>query len=110
MVRSGEENAHRVLKALDEFGFGAVGTTEEDLLSAGNVIQLGVQPNRIDTLSSISGVSFDEAWASRQESSLESIPTCFIGLEALIRNERSTGRARDLGDVDELGKLRAAEP
>ena len=90
LVRSSEQNVPRILKALEEFGFGAVGITEEDLLSPGKVIQLGVQPNRIDILSSISGISFDEAWASRQDSSLEGIPTHFIGLEALIRNKRTT--------------------
>ncbi|MBI4909476.1 MAG: hypothetical protein HY820_38010 [Acidobacteria bacterium] len=52
-------------------------------------MQLGVQPNRIDPITSISGVSFDEAWNSR---------------EHLIRNKESTGRAKDRGDAEELRK------
>jgi hypothetical protein len=63
LIRSSEQNAHRVLKSLNEFGFGALGISKEDLLSSDRVIQLGVKPNRIDILSSISGISFDDAWA-----------------------------------------------
>jgi hypothetical protein len=77
---------------------------KEDLASPDKVIQLGVQPNRIDILTSISGVGFDDAWATRREDNLEGIPTHFIGLEALIRNKRTTGRAKDLGDAEELSR------
>lgn len=104
LVRASEQNAERLLRALSEFGFGALGITKEDLLSAGNVIQLGVQPNRIDILSSISGVGFDDAWATRQEGSLDGLAVKFIGRDALIRNKRATGRAKDQGDAEELNK------
>jgi len=65
---------------------------------------LGVNPNRIDLLTSISGVTFEEAWATRKEGELDGIPSHFIGLSALIRNKESIGRARDLGDAEELRK------
>jgi hypothetical protein len=110
LVQANEQNARRILRALEEFGFGSLGITQQDFLSPGQVIQLGVRPNRIDILSSLSGVSFADAWASRQKGSLEGISTQFIGLDALIRNKRTTGRARDLGDVDELIKRRTPEP
>ncbi len=103
-MRSSEQNAHRVLKSLDEFGFGAAGISKEDLLSSDNVIQLGVKPNRIDILSSISGISFDDAWATRLEGNLEGLPAKFIGKDALIQNKQATGRAKDRGDAEELEK------
>jgi hypothetical protein len=104
LVRSEEQNALRILRALREFGFGPLGISKEDLLSSGTVIQLGVKPNRVDILSSISGISFDEAWATRREGNLEGVPTQFIGREALIRDKRATGRSKDLGDAEELSK------
>lgn len=104
LVLSSEKNVQRVLKSLEEFGFGTVGISKEDLLSPYGVIQLGVKPNRIDILSSISGVTFEDAWATRQEGDLEGLPVKFIGRDALIRNKRATGRAKDQGDAEELSK------
>jgi hypothetical protein len=63
----------------------------------------------IDRLTAISGVGFDEAWATRTQAEMEGVPTQFIGRAALLRNKESTGRAKDLGDAEELRK-RIAEP
>jgi len=102
--RASEQNVQQILKALAEFGFGSLGIRAEDLLSAGKVMQLGVNPNRIDLLNSISGVSFEDAWASRQAGQLDGVTAHFIGWHALIQNKLSTGRSKDLGDADELKK------
>jgi hypothetical protein len=104
LVRPTEDNADRVLRALSEFGFGKVGIQAADLCSPGMVVQLGVKPNRIDLLTAISGVSFDQAWATRSEAELEGVATHFIGLAPLLRNKEQTGRAKDLGDAEELRK------
>src|SRR5260370_23384818 len=96
------ENAEGVVRALTQFGFGNLGITAEDFQSPGQVIQLGVQPNRLDLLTAISGVNFEDAWASRREAELEGIATQFIGREALISNKESTRRAKDLADAEEL--------
>src|SRR5271157_1320537 len=98
LIRPTPENADRVLRALSEFGFGKLGIQAADLRSPGMLIQLGVQPNRIDLLTAISGVSFEEAWATRSDAELEGIATRFIGLVDLIHNKEQTGRAKDLGD------------
>ena len=103
-IRASEENAQRVLAALAQFGFGGLDISAADLRSAGKVIQLGVRPNRIDIITAISGVSFEEAWASRVPGDLDGLPVQFIGRDALIRNKESTGRAKDLGDAEELRK------
>ena len=104
LIRPTEENADRVMRALAQFGFGKAGIQAADFRSPGMVIQLGVQPNRIDLLTAISGVGFDEAWATRSEAEIEGLPTQFIGRLSLLRNKESTGRAKDLGDAEELRK------
>ena len=101
-VKPGRENAVRVLAALERFGFGSLGITLEDLSAENRVIQLGVEPNRIDLMTSISGVSFDDAWQSRAPGEVDGIEVNFIGREALIRNKRASGRSKDLIDADEL--------
>lgn len=72
------------------------------------MIQLGIAPNRIDLLTAISGVSFEEAWATRSGAELDGVATQFIGRVALLRNKESTGRARDLGDAEELRRRTGA--
>jgi hypothetical protein len=104
LVRPTEDNAQRALLALSEFGFGKLGIQTADLCSPGMVVQLGVKPNRIDLLTAISGVSFEEAWATRSKAELDGVATQFIGRTALLRNKQQTGRAKDLGDAEELRK------
>jgi hypothetical protein len=67
------------------------------------VIQLGVPPSRIDLLTSLTGVTFDEAWASRVEAVVGETRLNFIGRDALILNKRLTGRAQDRADLEALG-------
>jgi hypothetical protein len=71
----------------------------EDFEEHDRIIQLGVSPNRIDLLTSISGVTFDQAWSTRENAELDGIAVPFIGLAALIQNKQHTGRARDLRDA-----------
>jgi hypothetical protein len=101
-VRPGRENALRLLAALEQFGFGSLGVTLDDLSAENRVIQFGVQPNRLDVMTSISGISFEEAWSSRVSATLDGIEVDFIGCEALIRNKRASGRPKDLIDVEAL--------
>jgi hypothetical protein len=70
------------------------------------VVQLGVSPNRIDLVTSITGVTFDQAWDSRERADLDGTEAFFIGREPLIHNKESTGRAKDLGDAAELRRRR----
>jgi hypothetical protein len=102
LLRPTDENARRVLRVLDDFGFGSVGITQRDLLQPGQVVQLGQPPNRIDLLTSISGIDFDTAWSSRVEATLDEQPVNVLGLEELLRNKRASGRQKDLADVEKL--------
>jgi hypothetical protein len=106
LVRPTPENADRMIQTLNHFGFSGLGLTSQDFSNPDNIVQLGVAPNRIDLVTAISGMTFEEAWASRSEGDLDGLIVPFIGREALIKNKKSTGRAKDLGDIDELQKLR----
>jgi len=103
-IRPTPENADRVLRAISEFGFGSLKVAKEDLQNPDLVVQLGRSPVRIDLLTSISGVAFDEAWAGRCDATIDGLRTQYIGRDELIRNKEATGRARDLGDAEELRK------
>lgn len=101
------ENAELVWGALATFGapLAALGITHDDVQRPGNVIQLGLPPNRIDLLTSISGVpEFDAAWAARVEQVVRGRRVPFLGRAALVDNKRATGRYKDLGDLEALGE------
>lgn len=105
-IESTEENASRVWSALVDFGapLEAFGLTVQDLMRPDMVFQLGLPPNRIDLLTGISGVDdFAKAWEGRQEHEVRGRMIPFLGREALVRNKRSTGRLKDLADVEALG-------
>jgi hypothetical protein len=108
LVSPSAANAGRVLKAIQQFGFGSLDITVEDLTSPGKVIQLGREPNRIDLMTSVTGVGFDEAWRTRVSGHVDGLPVQFIGREALIRNKEATGRAKDRIDAEELRRQNPA--
>lgn len=96
------ENAQRVLVALTDFGFGNLGLTAGDFDHPGAIVQLGHPPNRIDLITSIDGVTFDEVWTGRVEGLYGDTLTSFIGRNELIRNKRASGRPQDLADLSWL--------
>ena len=97
-----QENAQKVLGVLDDFGFGGLDITEEDLTREDSVVQLGYPPHRIDLLTSISAVNFEDAWLRRLDVELDGEIVGFIGLDDLIVNKRAVGRPQDLADVARL--------
>ena len=102
LVLVSPENADNLHDVLADFGFGDVGITRDDFLQADQVIQLGRAPNRIDILTGISGITWDEAWASRIRVNLDGIEIQVIGKQELIRNKQATGRPQDLADLARL--------
>ena len=103
-VKPDMENAMRILQALDEFGFGSIGLKEEDLKNPDKVVQLGYPPVRIDIITSISGISWDDAFNGRSEGKYGDIPVYYIGRDHYVLNKRTTGRKRDLADLEALGE------
>lgn len=104
LVRATADNAVRILKALDSFGFGSLALSASDFTAPDRVVQLGVPPVRVDLLTSLTGVSWDEAFADRVTGDYQGVPVAFIGREQFIRNKRATGRKRDLADLEALGE------
>jgi len=102
LIRATPKNAAKIVDLLNEFGFAPSGFRESDFTEPNQVIQLGRAPNRIDLLSSISGVSTDEAFASKVSAELDGIPVFILGKDALIQNKRAVGRPQDLADLDIL--------
>ena len=104
LVRADEENAQRILRALDDFGFGSLQLTLADFADRGKIVQLGVAPVRIDIVTSLTGVTWDEAAAGKQEGLYGDVAVHYIGRDQFIANKRATARAKDLADVEALGE------
>jgi predicted nucleotidyltransferase len=101
-VRPSAENAERVWRALAEFGAPLDQLSQEDLTEPEVVFQIGVVPNRIDILTSVTGVDFEDAWTRRDVVELDGVQVGVIAREDLIRNKRAVGRLRDLADIEDL--------
>lgn len=104
-VEASEENARRLVSALGEFGFAALGLKVPDFSAEGRIVQLGQEPNRIGIITRISGVTFAEAWANRTEATYAGQRVIFIGREDLIRNKDAAGRPQDRADADLLRRF-----
>ena len=111
LVRPTVENAARVMRALDDFGAPARahGVDEADFQRGGTVYQIGVAPRRIDLLTEISGVSFDEAWSTRLAAKVAGLEFAVLGREAMIKNKRAAGRDKDLVDARALEERAALD-
>jgi hypothetical protein len=101
-VRRTPANAARVWAALEAFGAPLRDLTLQHLQDPNVVFQIGVVPNRIDVLTSITGVDFEPAWQHRVLVSVSGVEVPTIGRADLIRNKLALGRPRDLADVAEL--------
>lgn len=102
LVRPDAQNAARVLLALQAFGAPLFQLSVDDLATTGTLFQIGVPPGRIDILTAIEGISFEEAWATRLSSVVDGVPIAVLGREALLKNKRTVGRPKDLADVATL--------
>lgn len=100
-------NVERVWAALLRFGapVAAMGVGQGDLARPGVVVQIGLPPRRIDLLTSISGVEFDEAWAGRVTHTVDGLRVAFLGRADLVRNKLASGRTKDLADLEALGEV-----
>jgi len=104
-VRPEEPNARRVLQALEGFGAPLFDLSLEDLCTPGTVFQMGVPPCRIDILTAITGVEFDDAWPRRVIHQVEGQALPFLGREDFLANKQALGRPKDLADIAALESL-----
>lgn len=102
------DNAAKVVAALVAFGapLAAHGVTAQDFASPGVVYQMGMPPNRVDILTAVEGLRFDECHARRAVARYADVPVAYLAREDLIANKRAVGRPQDLEDVRELERHR----
>ena len=101
-IQLDKSNAEKILKVLQDFGFGSLELTVEDFLDPEQVIQLGYPPNRIDILTDIKGVDFTKCYSSKIEAAIEGTTVNFIDLDNLRKNKKATARHQDLADLENL--------
>lgn len=102
LIEPSEENARLLMGALKEFGFGDIDLTWRDFVQPGTIVQLGFPPQRVDFITSIPGITFEEAWQGRVAGKFGHQDADFIGKAELIRAKRSAGRPQDLADLSWL--------
>lgn len=103
-IKSDKNNAKRIINVLKDFGFSTLELSIEDFQKEDNVIQLGLPPVRIDIITSISGVSWTQAEASKERGEYGDVPVFYLGKDQYLANKRATGRAKDIADIEALGE------
>lgn len=103
-VGSTPENARRVMDALANFGAPIENLSVTDFTAPDSVIQIGVEPCRIDLLTGIDGVEFDEAWRKKVNIRIDEAEVFVLSKADLLRNKLATGRDKDQGDIAWLKK------
>ena len=104
-IKISQDNAQKVVNALNEFGFGSLGIKEEDFIHEDQVLQLGYPPVRIDIMTSIDGVDFDSAHENAEKTKMGDLEIIMISKSDLIKNKKASSRHQDLADLESLGEL-----
>ena len=96
------DNARRMVKALREFGFDLPELIPDLFLQEGKIVRMGNPPMRLEITTSVSGVEFDECYASRVVDVLDGVEVAIIDLRHLKLNKKAAGRLKDLADLENL--------
>ncbi|HER08796.1 MAG TPA: hypothetical protein ENO20_07775 [Bacteroides sp.] len=103
-IKPDSKNTQRIIKVLEEFGFSSLELSIEDFQKEDSVVQLGLPPVRIDIITSISGVTWEQADASKEPGKYGEVPVFYIGKKHYVANKRAIGRAKDIADIEALGE------
>jgi len=106
-IKRSPENAERVWEALTKFGAPLSDLSQQDFITPGTVVQFGVTPSRIDILTQITGVNYEEAKRRKIMIEIEGMKVPVISLSDLIWNKRAVDRPQDKADVARLEQLRS---
>jgi uncharacterized nucleotidyltransferase DUF6036 len=101
-VRPEQSNAQKILQALSDFGAPLSELTADDLSRKETIFQIGMPPLRVDIITNIDGVEFEDAWPDRLETSFGGVPAFVISRHHLIMNKKTAARLQDLADVQQL--------
>lgn len=102
LIKPESNNAKKIIEAIKEFGFGSLNLTVEDFSSREKVIQLGVPPIRIDILTSLTGLTWEQISSNRAKGKYGDISVYFIGKDELVINKKVLGRYKDLADIESI--------
>lgn len=101
-ILTSPENATKVVATLEEFGILDAGELWEVFQKEKRVVGMGIPPYKIEVITSIDGVSFQECYAKRQVVEVEDIQVSLLSLEDLRKNKLASGRHKDLNDLEHL--------
>lgn len=96
------DNPIKLEKIVNEFGFGILGLSAQDFSQPYQVVQLGHPPNRIDIITSISDVTFAEAWDTKESITIDGLQVWVISKDLLLKNKRASNRPKDIADLSSL--------
>src|SRR5947209_6110442 len=108
-VRNSSDNARKIIGALTKFGARVSNLSEEDFTSPEMVVQIGVEPCRVDLLTSISGVEFNDAWESKVSIMVDDLDCYVLSRADLLKNKLAAGRDKDQGDIIWLEKNQSGD-
>jgi len=103
-IEKTKENAINIFHALDEFGVPFC-IDPDDFLAPNSVLQIGIEPNRIDILTDVDGLTFQEAWKNRQLVKFDDIEAYSLEIHDIIKNKTASNRAKDKLDLVQLKEL-----
>jgi len=101
-ISQNKQNADKLVEALKEFGFDVPKLSAELFLKENQVVRMGVPPLRIEIITSASGVNFEECFKERKIDIIDNIEVNIISLNHLKKNKKTTGRLKDLQDLEYL--------
>ncbi len=104
LVKPDPKNAEKILAALEEFGFGSQDLTISDFQNPDKVVQLGVAPVRVDLITSLTGVTWQQANEGKVKGTYGDVPVYYLGRKEFISNKKALGRKKDLADIEALGE------
>ena len=104
LIKPDQENARKVLNALKDFGFAALDLSSDDFSSPEKVVQLGAPPIRIDIVTSITGLTWEQISPNRTTGTYGKVPAYYIGKQEFIANRKAVSRHKDLADIEALGE------
>jgi hypothetical protein len=103
-VKPDPKNAEKILAALEEFGFSSLDLTKSDFEDPDKVVQLGVAPVRVDLITSLTGVTWQQANKGKVEGTYGDVPVYYIGRKDFLVNKKTLGRKKDLADIEAIGE------
>ena len=101
-IKISEENALKMVRVINDFGFASLKLTKEDFLKRDFITQLGSEPVRIDILNDLGGVLFEEAWLNKKVVVFDGSKINFIGYSELLKVKEKAGRPQDIADINKL--------